>query len=536
MNLNIRAHGICKIALLCFGMIIGISSARSFADVGNLGPWGDQADGTFKNPIIPSDYSDLDAIRVGDDFYAMSSTFQFSPGVIILHSKDLVNWTIAGHAVSDLTQIGPEMNWDQMARYGKGIWAGAIRFHDARFWVYFGTPDEGYFVTTAKDVAGPWEPLHPVLKEKGWDDCCPVWDEDGQGYLVGSSFRDAYKIHLFKLTPDGREIAPGFDKVIHQSRGSEANKLYKINGFYYHFYSEVHSEGRVAMMERTKSLSGDWETHQLNHVNAIDKGPNQGGLIELASGDWWFITHQGKGDWEGRAMCLLPITWVDGWPIIGKVGADGIGEMVWSAKKPIDGFPIATPQASDEFDGHELGQQWEWNYQPRNDKWSLTERPGFLRLHAFKPLQKGTFLKAGNTLSQRCIRADKCEVTMKMNIASMTDGQQAGLCHFAQAYSTFGIQQSKGTRNLLINDNGKTLPGPAINSPDIWLRSAWGQDGVSQYAYSIDGTHYTSFGGPYQLKWGHYRGDRVGIFTYNDDAETGLVDVDWFHFDYARSR
>ncbi len=201
--------------------------------------WGDQQDGTYHNPLLPGDYSDTDCIRVGNDYYAISSTFQFSPGVVILHSKDLVNWTIKGHAVPDLTQISAELNWDRMNRYAHGIWAGAIRYRYNKFWVYFGTPDEGYFVTTASKIEGPWEPLHCLLPASGWDDCCPFWDDDGQGYLVGSCFAEGYKIHLFKLTVDGKDIVRSSGKVIHQSEGSEANKLYKINGLYYHFYSEV---------------------------------------------------------------------------------------------------------------------------------------------------------------------------------------------------------------------------------------------------------------------------------------------------------
>jgi beta-xylosidase len=347
-----------------------------------LGLWGDQANGTFVNPILPADFSDIDAIRVGGDFYAISSTFQYSPGVVILHSRDLVNWAIIGHAVSDITQIGPELNWDRMNRYGRGVWAGAIRYHDKKFWIYFGTPDEGFFMTTAADPAGPWSPLQQVWKVKGWDDGCPFWDDDGQGYLVCSNTAGGYAIHLFKLSPDGKSLLIASDKIIHQSHGSEANKLYKINGLYYHYYSQVQPEGRVIMMERSASLQGPWEIRQLNHVSKrIDKEPNQGGLVELASGDWWFLTHQGTGDWEGRAMALLPVTWRDGWPIIGKPGADGIGNMIWSAPLPLPSSPVSSPEKSD-FAAGVLGPQWEWNYQPRAGKWSLTERRGFLRLHA----------------------------------------------------------------------------------------------------------------------------------------------------------
>ena len=160
--------------------------------------WGDQNNGIYRNPVLPADYSDLDCIRVGDDYYAISSTFQYSPGMIILHSKDLVSWTIKSHAVPDVTQISPQMNWDKMNRYGTGIWAGAIRYHQGKFWIYFGTPQEGYFMTTAKNIEGPWEPLHKIMDQAGWDDCCPFWDDDGQGYFIGTNFRDGYKIHLFK--------------------------------------------------------------------------------------------------------------------------------------------------------------------------------------------------------------------------------------------------------------------------------------------------------------------------------------------------
>ena len=218
------------------------------------GEWGDRRDGTYVNPVMPGDFSDLDAIRVREDYYAISSTMQYSPGMAVLHSKDLVNWEIAGHVVDDLTRIDPELNWDKMSRPGRGIWAGSIRYHANRFWVYFGTPDQGLFRSTSTNPAGPWTPVQLVLAESGWDDPCPFWDDDGQGYVVTTRFAPEgsagtkYNIHLFKLTADGAGVIKSSDRIIHQSRGSEANKLYKINGLYYHFYSEVRPEGRVIMM------------------------------------------------------------------------------------------------------------------------------------------------------------------------------------------------------------------------------------------------------------------------------------------------
>jgi len=501
---------------------------------GDWQSWGDQRDGTYRNPVLPSDYSDLDCIRVGADYYAISSTFQFSPGVVILHSRDLVNWTIAGHAVADLTQIGPELNWDRMNRYGKGVWAGAIRFHDGKFWIYFGTPDEGYFMTTARAIAGPWAPLHAVLREAGWDDCCPFWDDDGQGYFVGSNFRDGYKIHLWKLTPDGRDLVQESDHVIHQSRGSEANKLYKFNGIYYHLFSENDKEGRVVMMERATNILGPYDQEkQLNHADRQAKEPNQGGLVQSENGNWYWFTHHGSGDWSGRNASLLPVTWLDGWPIIGQVGADGIGSMVWAGKKPVAGTAVVTPPASDEFDETVLPPQWEWNYQPQADKWSLTERPGWLRLHAFRPLEPDNLLKAGNTLTQRSFRTLTNEVVVKLDLAGLTDGQQAGLCHFAKSHSAVGVQQDGTTRTLVNLNNGRATPGPVITGNDLWLKSVWGLDGLSRYSYSLDGRTFTGFGSPYQLSWGSYRGDRIGLYNFNAKAGAGWVDVDYFHYAYA---
>ncbi|HDR15867.1 MAG TPA: glycosyl hydrolase 43 family protein [Desulfobacteraceae bacterium] len=280
-------------------------------------------DGTYRNPILPSDYSDLDCIRVGDDYYAISSTMQFSPGMIILHSKDLVNWTLIGHAVADVTQIGPDMNWDRMNRYGKGVWAGAIHHANGRFWVVFGAPDEGFFITSAEDPAGPWEPLHPLMLERGWDDCCIFWDDDGQAYFIGTHFADGYKTYIWKMTPDGRSLIEDTRTLINQGAGREANKLYKINGWYYHFFSEVSQGARVAMMQRSRSIMGPYtQRRQLTDRNREWNEPNQGGIVDTSSGEWYFITHHGTGDWEGRCMSLLPVTWIDGWPILGATSTE----------------------------------------------------------------------------------------------------------------------------------------------------------------------------------------------------------------------
>lgn len=517
---------------------VGIGQIDSSLKWGNWQTWGDQGDGSYTNPVLPADYSDIDCIRVGKTYYTVSSTFQYSPGFIILQSKDLVNWSVVSHVVNDLNQVSPEMNWDKMNRYGRGIWAGAIRYHQKKFWIYFGTPDEGYFMSTAKNIEGPWEPLHKVLGEKGWDDCCPFWDDDGQGYLIGSNFSDGYKIHLFKMTNDGKELLMESDKVIYQSKGSEANKLYKIKGIYYHFFSEVKSNGRAIMMERSNNIYGPYsEIKQLSHPQKQFNEPNQGGLVQTKKGDWFFLTHHGTGDWSGRVMSLLPVTWVDGWPIIGEVGKDKIGSMVWSGKIPSNHGKIIPYQTNEEFNSTLPGKHLEWNYQPRNDKWSLSQKPGWLRLYAFKPLEQNNILKAGNTLTQRVLRTAANEVIVKLDISRMADGQKAGLSHFGSPnYSTIEVVMKGKVKSLQFNVKGIITEGPVIAGNRLWLKSTWGLDGVSQYLFSTDGVSFTPFGKPYQLMWGSYRGDRIAIFSYNNRSDEGYIDVDFFHYTYKKSK
>ncbi|RFM30774.1 beta-xylosidase [Chitinophaga silvisoli] len=508
--------------------------------------WGDQDNGTYRNPVLPADYSDLDCIRVGGDYYAISSTMQFSPGMVVLHSKDLVNWEIISHVVGDLVRISPNLNWDRMNCYGKGIWAGSVRYYKNKFWVYFGTPDDGFFMSTATNPAGPWEPVQQLWKVSGWDDCCSFCDDDGQLYFIATRFETdpknnkKYNIHLFKMTPDGKGLIMESDSIIHQSDGSEANKLYKINGLYYHYFSEVKPEGRVMMMERSKSLYGPWEIKQLNHVDQkLDKEPNQGGLLQLPSGEWYFFTHHGTGDWEGRAASLLPVQWINGWPIVGEVGADTIGRMVWKGVKPISYKRKLTIQTSDEFNTNKLNVQWEWNYQPRSDKWSLTERKGFLRLYSFMPTElnneKSMILKAGNTLTQRSMRTSSNMATVIIDISHMADGQFAGLTHFSTtSASLLGVRQENGIRHLIYEVNGKDSLGTRINGRYIWLRSTWDANGVNRYAFSIDGKHYQPLADIYQLTWGSYRGDRIGVFNFNIKEEKGYVDIDWFRYNFEQ--
>ena len=515
---------------------------------GDWQEWGEQVNGTYKNPIVPADYSDLDCIRVGDDYYAISSTMQFSPGMTILHSHDLVNWEIVGHAVNDLSEIGSALTWKEMDRYGRGVWAGTLRYHKGRFYVFFGTPDEGYYMTSAKQAEGPWEPLTPLLEEAGWDDCTAIWDKRGKGYFVGTCFKDGYKTYIFDMAADGKSIDRKSARLINEGNGREANKLIRHGKYYYLVFSE-HKDGigRYVMAKRDRKLTGPFkEEKQLLLPCREAYEPNQGGIIEGRDGRWYFLTHHGSGDWSGRVMSLLPVEWVDGWPMIGDRSSGEIGTMVWEGAMPIKNEKLKIKneklrlQRSDDFDAATLGPQWQWNYEPRKEMFSLSERPGWLRLKAFQPLKPGVFLKAGNTLTQRSFRTPHNEVIVKLDISHTADGLHAGLVHFASQSASLGIVNHQGqnyiefldalaprrapkSRNT--RDDARQL-GIAIPSSTLWLKSVWGLDGKSTFYYSLDGEDFIEFG-QYQLSWGYYRGDRIGIFCYNDLSESGFIDVDY---------
>jgi beta-xylosidase len=549
------------------------------ADIGNHGAWGDQGDGTYKNPILPGDFSDPDVIRVGSDYYLITSTFQYSPGMAVMQSKDLVNWKYIGHCVDDLTQIGPELNWDRMNRYNRGIYAGALRYHDGKFWMFFTTMDEGVFLTTATNAAGPWSSLHRVWDARGWDDPCPLWNDDGQAYLLLSQPGSNWWTHLFKMSADGKALDLASDVVVDKHRGSEGNKIYKFDKTYFIFHNQIDGGGnRTGVMMRSTNLYGSWEKKLIlqGPPPNRDREPNQGGLVQTEAGDWWFITHQGRGGFfDGRPSSLLPVKWVDGWPIPGEVDTNtGAGTLNWSGKKPINGFPVQVPQSSDEFSSATLAPQWEWNFQPRADKWSLTERPGWLRLHAFKPIRRGDFFKAGNTLTQRVMGYAGGEVILKLDASKMADGQTAGLCVFWKPVAMFGVVQQSGVRRIQLNDNGTNTPGPELKSPDVWLKAVIDDQASCSFAYSLDGKRFEPVGGRFLFGWANYRGTRVGIYCWNDEAsprgigasgrelapwskrwpaagaddqtystgrgprsiisrdEAGLVDVDFFRYDF----
>jgi len=515
-----------------------------------IGSWGDQGDGTYVNPILNADYPDSDVEQVGDTYYMISSKNQMAPGMVILESKDMVNWTIIGHVWEKLTW-SPEYNWDGMGGYGFGVYAGDLAYHDGSWYCYQIDARHGLYMSSAKDIRGPWSEPHKMLPaSKVYDDPAVYWDEEEhQAYLIcntGTKLKSPQsknpgnEDYIFKMSWDGREILDE-GKLVYSSAGwAEAAKIYKFNGTWYLFLAEGIGSGdrkQIVLRSKTDSIYGPYEKRVvLESGNGITRSCSQGAMMQAPDGSWWY-THQLKQNapspFEGRPQCLEPVRWVDGWPIIGEdVDGDGIGEPVRRHKKPIEGHPVTAPATSDDFNSPKLGPQWEWNHNPRDTHWSLTDRDGWLRLRAGKPVRNGGFWDAYNTISQRIMGTTCGQAAAKFDLSGMKPGQMAGFVRFGGGYHLLGVRVNEdGARRLFFDANGKLIEGPEINGDDFWIRTRNKGDNA-WFSYSTDGETFTDFGPVFILAFGKWLGERLGFFCWNKEKEAGHIDVDWFVYDY----
>lgn len=330
-----------------------------------------------------------------------TSTFHFVPGIPILQSQDLAHWTIIGHAVQRL-EMDPRYSMIGGNRYGAGIWAPAIRKHDGLFYIYFPTPGEGIFVSTASNIAGPWTAPVPVIAQAGLEDPCPFRDDDGKAYLVHSK-TGAGPLILHRMSADGKHVVDSgkviVDDPVHLPV-LEGPKFYKRGGYYYIFapFGGV-ATGKQAVL-RSRNIYGPNEQRVvLAQGDTKISGPHQGAYIETPDGEGWFIHFQSAGA-HGRIVHLEPVRWQDGWPVIGRDPEEA------TEGQPVPGGMIAgnpnavtqpRPQTSDEFNDVQLGPQWEWNHNPDNAHWTLAARSGYLRLI---PMRADGLLSARNTVTQ----------------------------------------------------------------------------------------------------------------------------------------
>ena len=520
------------------------------------GTWGDQGDGTYRNPILNGDYPDVDIEQAGEAYYMITSTNHYAPGMTLLESRDLVNWRIIGHVFDKLTWE-PKYNWDRMDGYRLGVWAGDLARHGGKWYCYFIDASSGLYASAADRITGPWTKPVCMLAKRHWTDPAVFWDDETKrAYLVCNFGRDpsaktrGNQTRLFRMSWDGLKLLDE-GKAIYQGPGAEAAKIYKVDGRWYIFMAEWRSNDRkqIVLRSKTDSLYGPFERRVvMEKGSVVRRSVCQGALVRAADGSWWY-THQlvqtrakRKGDlagpttgesFEGRSQWLVPVRWQDGWPVLGKdADGNGVGNTVRQARKPIAGHPVTAPQTDDDFDSRTLSPQWQWNHNPRDDRWSLTARPGWLRLTASVPVGEGGFWNACNTISQRLMGRGRGTATARVDLRGMAPGQEAGLNrHSGQYHLLSVVAGADGSRRLKFDANGKVTLGPAVEGDVITLRTV--NDGPeAHFAYSLDGKRFTRFGSTFTIRFGRWRGDRIGLHCWNSREPAGHIDIDWFTYDY----
>lgn len=499
-------------------------------------PWiPDCGDGTYQNPIIFADYSDPDVIRVGEDFFMTASSFNCTPGLPILHSRDLVNWRLIGHALENL----PGDRYRQV-QHGCGVWAPSIRFHNGRFWIFFSTPDEGIFMVSAERVTGPWTEPHLVQAGKGLIDPCPFWDDDGRAYLVHayawSRARVRHRLRLCPMAPDGTALL-GEGRVVFEMPLRhpvlEGPKLFKKDGWYYILAPAggVPTGWQVAL--RSQHIYGPYEDRiVLEQGMTPINGPHQGALVDAPDGTWWFVHFQDCGVF-GRVVHLQPAWWVDGWPMIGADwDGNGIGEPVLRWYKPVNcGGEPRIPQTNDEFDGWDLGPQWQWQANHSDEWFALGVRPGWLRLRTcFVPEAK--LACTPNLLLQK-FPAQLFVAETLMEFSPAADGDEAGLVVTGQGPAALVLRKERGRINVVFRTDG---PEDVLQSgvdPLARFRVSVNDRGVCRFSYAVAPklNRFVPVALPVLAQPGAWIGAKVGIFALaRASGSTGFADFDYFRF------
>jgi beta-xylosidase len=500
----------------------------------------DNGNGTYKNPVIHADYSDPDAIRVGDDYYMISSSFSDVPGLPILHSKDLVNWSIIGHA---LKRIAPPDHYS-VPQHGNGVWAPAIRFHNGEFYIYYPDPDFGIYLTKSKSITGPWS--DPVLVEggKGLIDPCPLWDDDGKVYLVhalaGSRAGIKSVIIVKQMNTEGTKTIEDGIMVYdgHQLDPTiEGPKFYKRHGYYYIFAPAGGVSTGWQLVLRSKNVYGPYERKVVmdkgaTHVN----GPHQGAWVTTQTGQDWFIHFQDKEAY-GRVVHLQPMKWINDWPVIGAdMDADGKGEPVLVFKKPNVGkvYPVAAPLDADEFNGSGLGLQWQWHANPK-PYWRYMTGEALRLFSCLLPDSSKNLWDIPNLLLQK-FPSNEFTATIKVSFRPRLEGEKFGFTVFGLDYAYLSLSSQAdgiylGYASCKQADKGKPEASRQLLkvTGDVYLRVNVSKGAVCSFSYSIDGNSYVTVNEQFTAKPGKWIGAKIGFFctgnTKTNDA--GWAEIDW---------
>ena len=517
----------------------------------------DNGNGTYSNPLFYEEFEDPDVIRVGEDYYLAGTTMHMNPAVQIMHSKDLVNWELVGYCM-DRLDLGPAYRLeDGIGIYGRGIWAPCLRYHNGMFYVFSNVNGAGLQVFRSKSIKGPWE----RNQLPGRHDLSVLFDDDGKIYII-SGARSPYPIE--ELTPDVKSFVPG---VRHQLDGrmGEGHHLYKIKGKYYDI-STIPGATTDQMVARADSIDGPWTVERMVQGESLgvptvaparvtDRGRgltlHQGGMCDTPSGEWWSIIMSDHGS-AGRMVALVPVTWDNDFPLIGLPGNLRKAPNTWI--KPNTGY-TQDPKPSfihdDNFDGGKLNPLWQWNHVPDDTKWSITEKPGVLRLHS---LPARDFYAARNSICQRPPGPESI-MTVELDMSSMVAGDTAGLALLSSPYAWIGVVKSaEGTTLQMLDNTGSgggrrgatdaqpkaPTIGPTNPLAHLWLRVACNFDtDQAIFSWSADGKEFTPLGNPFTMTFQlrTFQGVRPALFYYNtSDQPGGYVDFDNYTVQEPRAR
>lgn len=504
----------------------------------------------YQNPILCADYSDPDIVRVGNDFFMVSSSFNHMPALPILHSTDLVNWEIINHVFGAL----PLEGYDEF-QPGKGVWAPSIRWHANKLWVFFSTPDEGIFMCNTDDPWGKWSAPHCVQPAKGWIDPCPFWDDNGQAWLVHAFAHSRsgvkHKLQLFAMSADGTSLI-GEGCIIYDGSSDqptlEGPKVYKRGEWYYIFAPAGSVETGWETVLRAKSMTGPWEAKNvLFQGDTSVNGPHQGGWVELDDGECWFVHFQ-DAHLYGRIVHLQPMRWhSDGWPRIGEpLDDNGAGQPVMRWQYPASLPPSSprTPQTSDDFADGEPGLQWQWQANP-NPEWLLPGKDQLtLRCNPMpQPAEKRSFYWLPNLLLQKFPAWQfSAQTSLKLNASSV--GDSGGLVVYGERYAALMLVKQAEDFQLLwvtgwMSDAGVVHENRQIiakGDAACEMKVCVSHGGICQFSWRQQNGDWQRVPQTFAAGKGKWVGAKVGLvaLSLEDAVSHGSCSFDTFTVDSGR--
>ena len=511
----------------------------------------------IQNPMLWADVPDPDVIRVGDTFYLVSTTMHLMPGAPIMKSKDLKNWETVGYIFDKLTD-SPKYDLLQGTAYGRGQWATSLKYHKGKFYALLAPNEQGAmgdtYIFSAEKAEGPWT---IVSRMRHFHDCSLFFDDDDRVYVIYGTGE------MMELKADLSDVIEGTHRQIFQREEDEkglleGSRVIKHNGKYYLLMiSHTYSPGkhRREVCYRTDDIHGTWEKQViLESEFGGFSYEAQGTIVDTEDGDWYGIIFQDRGG-VGRVLTVMPCRWINGWPMLG----DENGKVPDTVRPLKSGEPEATIVKADDFGQTKLGLHWQWNHNPIDQAWSLTERPGFLRLKTNRVVPN--IYLAPNTLTQR-MEGPGCSGSIVMDLSKMKDGDRAGLAAFNSDTGALTVKKTGKKLTLEMNElkveltdrdkevknvEEKTIESVELKQQKIWLRIDAdfrpvktqgfmpGKD-LATFYYSLDGETWTKIGSDYKMGFDWRRffmGSKFGIFNYATKKSGGYVDIDTF--DYKRT-